>query len=605
MKDEKPKAIQLGLFNMPIDAEEEPAHENTKQSVLIPLELDASRRIQREVIGPPELPARWEAARLAAEKKNVLPLLLRQIRPVPALDYVEYLVSIVKDEGCAWVVYGESGSGKSSFFHTLEYQTSNQIRTHIIDGNDPRINLANQLAVAGYLKDTILQHKEKNGEDVPLIIILEERETSMTVDERSSIAQALRNTLRPPGPGKNVIFVLPVTNPSQGDLFIRQVRDTGVFIPIGQDAIYTFRGPSYDEHVNILTSLFVALNDRDIDEFGLQRSDLQKLVSSQQTIGQYIRNIREELIRRNRKYQQIVRNNSYRPFTVITCFINPLPAYRTEPTIKGMTLNAFGKIRTAEILRATKGQMAQQWQEKRQALQNIMEALDVRIVEVPPAIITKLLYAYGWQKKLSTVVGEETTSMIERYLTDEGIKYNAPKSVRQNLRQQLKASNLFRIIAGEETVSHPTPKFSNRQDELSSQELTRRNDEEAEIALTRLACTLSHDHQHDFHDMFAQALKDLLGSSATTSAVADFKDVYPEATLMLNNAQGIFEKKIRPDIVIEMQDNLFLLELCWRSEDHFTYADIAAYILRKIRHSYMYLPLVSALAEGSLPDPDN
>ena len=602
MKEDKDLPVQLGLFSSRSNTEEEFSKQETKHSVLIPLELDAPRRTQREMIAPPELPARWEAARLAAEKKNVLPLLLRQIRPVSALDYVEYLISIVKDEGCAWVVYGESGSGKSSFFHTLEYQTSNQIRTHIIDGNDSTINLSNQPIFAAYLKNIIVKHKERNGESTPLIIVLEERENSMTVDERSSIAQALRNILRPPGPGTNVIFVLPVTNPSQGDLFIRQVRDTGVFIPIGQDAIYTFRGPSYDEHVNILTSLFVALNDRDIDEFGLQRSDLQKLVSSQQTIGQYIRNIREELIRRNRKYQQIIRNNSYRPFTVITCFINPLPAYRTEPTVKGMTLNAFGKIRTAEVLRATKGQKAQQWQEKRQALQNIMQALDVRIVEVPPAIITKLLYAYGWQKALSSIPSEDTKVMIETYLADENIKYNAPKSVRQNLRQQLKATNLFRIIAGEETVSHPTPKFSTRQDELSNQELTRRNDELAEIALTRLACTLSHDHQHDFHDMFAQALKDLLSNSVNISTVADFKDVYPEATLTLNNAQGIPEKKTRPDIVIEMQDNLFLLELCWRTEDHFTYADIAAYVLRKIHNSYMYLPLISALAEGSLPD---
>ena len=58
------------------------------------------------------------------------------------------------------------------------------------------------------------------------------------------------------------------------------------------------------------------------------------------------------------------------------------------------------------------------------------------------------------------------------------------------------------------------------------------------------------------------------------------------------------KKVIRPDVVIEMQDRLFFLEFCWRSDEHFTYGDIASYILRKIQDSYMSLPLVRALAEG-------
>ena len=114
-----------------------------------------------------------------------MPVLLRQIRRVQALDYLEYLITLSKDEGYVWVVYGESGSGKSAFFHTLEYQNNNQIRTHIIDGNSPDIYLSNQVEFSKYLTFVIVQHKEKNGESAPLVIVLEERENSMSTDETS------------------------------------------------------------------------------------------------------------------------------------------------------------------------------------------------------------------------------------------------------------------------------------------------------------------------------------------------------------------------------------------------------------------------------------
>ena len=122
-------------------------------------------------------------------------------------------------------------------------------------------------------------------------------------------------------------------------------------------------------------------------------------------------------------------------------------------------------------------------------------------------------------------------------LSDQDIDYNAPKSGRQNLRQQLRATNLFRIIAGEETRSYLTPKFS-QQDELSKQEQTRRNAEHAEITLTKFACEKSHNRQQELHSMLALAMEDLLQNSSNISAVADFKGVYPEAWLTLTDLHG-------------------------------------------------------------------
>jgi len=363
---------------------------------------------------------------------------------------------------------------------------------------------------------------------------------------------------------------------------MRQAQETGVSTPLGHNAIYTFQGPPTTEHVDILNELFQTLNDRDISDFGIQRPDLQKHVSSNQTIGQYIRAVREELRSNSDYFNILARNNIIKPFTVITCFVNPLPAHRTEPIIKGMTINAAGQIRTGELLRVTQGQKAQRWANKRQALANIVYALNIRIVEIPPEIIAKLLYAYGKEKFLLRSDSDEISAITEE-IFEEDIDYNAPKSVRQNLRQQLRASNLFRILAKEETKRHPTPNVSKT---LSTQD-------RAEIQLTKYACKLSHDHQQDLHLMFASALDDLLSNSGNISAVSDFKEVYPELSLTLSG-----NTVLRPDVVIEMQDKLFFLEFCWRSEEHFTDADIANYVLNKIQSSYENLPLIRALAGG-------
>jgi hypothetical protein len=239
---------QLSLF---ADSLPEIESDDLDARITIPLELGVSKTHEAESsVTDFDLPARWEAARLAAERKNVLPVLLRQIRRIEALDYLEYLIGLAKDEGYVWVVYGETGSGKSTFFHTLEYQTNKQVRAHIINGND--VDLSSQNEFSDYLRSVIVKHKEANGESSPLIIVLEERENSMSAEERSSIAQSLRNVLRPPGPGNNVVFVLPVVNSNQGTLFINQVQSTGVSIPLGHNAIYTFQGPAYTEHVDIL-----------------------------------------------------------------------------------------------------------------------------------------------------------------------------------------------------------------------------------------------------------------------------------------------------------------------------------------------------------------
>jgi hypothetical protein len=96
--------------------------------------------------------------------------------------------------------------------------------------------------------------------------------------------------------------------------------------------------------------------------------------------------------------------------------------------------------------------------------------------------------------------------------------------------------------------------------------------------------------------MIAQALEDVLKNNSSISSIADFKAVFPEADITIASSDKR-QKVLRPDIVVEMQDKLFFLEFCWRSEEHFTYADISTYVLRKIQDSYLNLPLIKALAD--------
>lgn len=158
-------------------------------------------------------------------------------------------------------------------------------------------------------------------------------------------------------------------------------------------------------------------------------------------------------------------------------------------------------------------------------------------------------------------------------------------------------TNLFKIITGEQTQSYATPRYLGHGTPTKNEQ-ERQEKERAELVVTRLACELSSNNQHQLHTMVAKALGNLLDHSSHISSVADYKGVYPEASLTVSNPTGAQVKVIRSDVAIEMQERLFLLEFCWRSEEHFTYGDVASYVLRKINESYLNLPLVKALLEG-------
>lgn len=294
MANHDPNQLRLwseDLYRLETDEDKDVSESVVETGAIISLDIqpDSIHQSSEEQIERPALPARWEAAYHEAEHRNVTPMLLQQVKRVEAMDFLEHLVALSKDEGYVWVVYGASGSGKSAFFHTLEYQTREQVRTHIINADDSKVQISNHISFSDYLRKTIERHKEKHGNSSPLVIVLEQREQAMTTEERASIGQALRNVLRPPGPGRNVVFVFPVIDSYQGSLFLDQVQSIGVSIPVGHNAIYNFHGPPHTEHVDILTNLFTTLNDRDISDFGIQRSHLQAHVSSQKTIGEYIR----------------------------------------------------------------------------------------------------------------------------------------------------------------------------------------------------------------------------------------------------------------------------------------------------------------------------
>ncbi len=526
------------------------------------------------------LPTRWEIAKRTAEERQALPALLNQIRTVSAFDHLNKLIQLSADEGHAWVVYGASGSGKSAFFHTLEHQTEGRVKTKILDGND--INLTNQNLFAERLVNTIRDHKARTVQDTPLLIVLEERETNMAAEERSAICQALRNVLRSED-GKGVIFVLPVTDRSQAGLFVEQARNTGIGVSTDSN-IYFFEGPRYTEHVDILTSLFTVLNDRDISEYGLSRSDLQQYVSSSQTIGEYIRQVRNQLSEKSASFRNVLQTHSYKKLTVIMCFVNPIHTYRSEPIIRALSINRANRIRTGELTKSHSNN-AQMWKNKHVALANVVETLDIRIVEIAPEIVVKVVYAYGTP---------DLQQELNLYLEDQKIPFNPPKSVRQNLRQQLEKSNLFRIIANEEVKDPQTPRYVDTDaQELSEEERLRKEADRAELIITEWVCKKSQNNQNLLHDMFAKALQELLNNAQQYPSIADFKAIHYESDLTISG-----RKVLRPDIVIEMQDKLFLLEFCWRSVHHFSYNDVTSYVLRKIKESYSNLPLVKALSEA-------
>ena len=88
---------------------------------LIPLELERRQDdlISNSTDTDPTLPARWENLREEAESRDVFSVVVEKLRVVPAYHQLAKLISLAKNEGYVWVVFGQPGSGKSAFFQTL------------------------------------------------------------------------------------------------------------------------------------------------------------------------------------------------------------------------------------------------------------------------------------------------------------------------------------------------------------------------------------------------------------------------------------------------------------------------------------------------------
>ena len=223
------------------------------------------------------------------------------------------------------------------------------------------------------------------------------------------------------------------------------------------------------------------------------------------------------------------------------------------------------------------------------------------MVEFPIDILVKLFYYYGWpvggysgRRRIKSAIEAIDERLNEKKLK----KYKQPESMKQNIRQQLSASNLFRIIIGEETRRlDGTRRAHVSEDEAPKTELERRNRENVNRTIVELACEMAGSYQYELHTMVARALEDALSEPSNLfTKLADAK-VHPEAWLTCIDENGVEQKPVRVDIAIETKERLYLLEFHWRNKS-ISDADIASYILGKINQSYLALPLIKALLDS-------
>lgn len=533
------------------------------------------------------LSRRWEQCVAQASSRDNYEGLLNIVRPVVEAqdqlwNYIR-LMQITK-EGALWVFYGPSGSGKTTFLSSLEHQFNadiDQLQAIVLKADD--LNLRDRSELRTNLIHEIQKRKSR---EIALVLILEDREDSIDDVELASLTQTLKSILRSPTTGENVLMVFPVNNIGNGRRIIQAAQDVGIQQQEGaRNTIFTFQGPDHRRYVDIVEDLALVLNGRPISSFGIHRGALESMPKERITVGEFIQNVAERIQREEGQINAALERARYKELVMIFAFVRPLEPTELYTSTQQIVVDSYNRINPSWLLSEGSELSIRDWKNYPERFATVVNGvLHVRVVDFPPHVLYQIIQVYG---------SDEQRMSLDDRIRNSGLDPEPTKN-QANSRQAVDATNLAKLLRGEPTSRiKKTPLEGDKpEEELSDTTQQARNLIRKGIETARWVPTYS--SVTTIHASIARAFKDLITRGNLRTRVNGYIGVWREATLVLENDIGI-QKTVKPDITVETNDTLYLIEFSFGSQTVLTRADMANYILKKIDAYSKQLPVLSQL----------
>lgn len=335
-----------------------------------------------------ELPRRWEVLKDRAEAAEVDPKEIVE-RVDRAADRVDKLMRRVRTGGggVIEVIYGLSGSGKTTFLQTLP-KFFHGVRTEPFPKESPLTDLP----------DFILQN-EIPGDERIRVVFIEERDIPKQ-SELQQVEELFGDLLSVFRKSNGSVLVLwPITRYDSA----KQVADMAW--DVGRDSmadsqtkgLYEFQGVSAERYWALADNTSRTLNGDGLDAFGITHSRAMEILPQCRTITDFFDAI-QGLADRNRDQTWSILKAKSR--TLLWVLLPGDDVRSVSATADSLTQGTQSKIDIDKIRefidQPENGSLyVVDWKQRRGQLGHLLRAFDVRLFGMPPNVSLAAVRAYG------------------------------------------------------------------------------------------------------------------------------------------------------------------------------------------------------------------
>lgn len=302
---------------------------------------------------------------------------------------IETLVRQVRDGGLGRfeLFLGKSGSGKTTFFRTLQ-RFFDGVQIEAIENTIPLSDLSNH----------IRERRYGNDQKIVVYVLYDRDNEKVTYDDAKDFFESLRVLFRETH--GQVVIAWPITDENSVKILSKAAWEIGrdSIVDVITKGIYGFEGvprTSYYEIADLTTRNLEP--GQTLETFGLTKEVTNSLIAESETIAEFYSRLEAKSAEINDTYKDILKEKVIPKVWILVGGDENQDLNLTVSTLTQGTEKQIDIDRVLKFLDDPSNDSAylKDWQQRRQQVAFIMRRLDVRLFELPPNAGLAAIRLYG------------------------------------------------------------------------------------------------------------------------------------------------------------------------------------------------------------------